>query len=70
MNIGGWTEGNKELRQAILDTADCDLICLCETHLVEDQNIEVNGYKWFGHNRQAVYVNAPTEWLFAQLLCK
>jgi exonuclease III len=38
---------------------DCDIICISETHLVENQTIEVNGYKWYGHNRQGLHVRAP-----------
>ena len=59
MNLGGWTERNSDLRRGILQSADCDILCLCETHLVGDQNIVMTGYKWFGYNRQALHIRAP-----------
>ena len=38
LNVERWTDSNSDVRRRILESADCDLICISETHLVGDQN--------------------------------
>ena len=30
----------------------CDILCLCETRLRDNDAISIPGYKWFGQNRK------------------
>ena len=43
---------NQLLRQHVIKLKCSDIVCLCETHLCYDEVIFVEGYSWFGHNRQ------------------
>ena len=47
INICGWTRENCELRKNIFSSMECDIICVCETHLAKDGIIEVPGFSWF-----------------------
>lgn len=58
-NVNGWTENNKLLRQEILYSFKADLICLSETHLSFNKNIDLIGYKWYGHNRDLKHSKSP-----------
>ncbi|CAG2254513.1 unnamed protein product [Mytilus edulis] len=58
LNICGWTQNNKELRTAILKEVNADIFSICETHLKEIDEIEVDGYTWKGFNRQYIHRNA------------
>ena len=58
LNINGWTESNKQLRQALIKCTDPDVLCLQETHLDIGRTIEVDGYYWIGHNRTQRHVRA------------
>ena len=58
LNINGWTNENKLLRQEIIKAIDSDIICLIETHLKNNNKLDVDGYVWFGHNRPNIHVNA------------
>ena len=40
------------LRSRIVQSLNLDVIGLCETFLVKDQDICVEGYTWFGNNRK------------------
>lgn len=42
------------LRKAIIETLNYDVISLNETFLRNNQKIEINGYTWFGNNRQTL----------------
>ena len=56
--MGGWTHRNCHLRQGILYHFKTDIICLTETHLKDKYMIELQGYKWFGYNRQSQHKKA------------
>ena len=43
---------NFRLRQECLNSCDLDIIGIAETHLYNNQNIELDGYVWFGQNRK------------------
>ena len=42
----------------MIKSIDCDLFTLCETFLTNSNVIEVEGYSWFGNNRQDIDKNA------------
>ena len=48
---------NYILRSSCLTVADLQIIGLAETHLVGNDNIDFDGYHWFGNNRK-LHVNA------------
>lgn len=49
---------NHELRSQCVVSSDLDLIGIAETHLVGHKTIKVEKYRWYAHNRTALYVNA------------
>ena len=57
-NVNGWTNQNKELRIGIIKTLGSDIICLCETHLKNNDQISVPDYIWFGFNRSVAHTKA------------
>ena len=46
-------------RKGIFNAINCDIICICETHLAKENEIFVPGFSWFGHNRSEIHKNAP-----------
>ena len=56
--MNGWTVLNCELRTNMIKYCNCDIMCLCETHLKNDETIAIDGYKWIGNNRHNLHVNA------------
>ncbi len=58
-NVNGWTHNNSQLRETIIMNKQSDIICLCETHLDNDNTIFMNGYRWYGFNRSLRNVRAP-----------
>lgn len=34
------------------------MICIAETHLVQKEVLNVDGYKWLGRNREKLHKNA------------
>ena len=41
-------------------TADIDIIGLAETHLMGNEQIKLDGYRWYGHNRQKIHRHAKS----------
>ena len=62
LNINGYFENSKDLKNELFSTSDCELLCLTETKLLGDNNINVReyGYVFVGHNRREVHRLAPT----------
>ena len=58
LNINGWTDSNKQLREALIHFAEPDVLCLQETHLDSGKTIDIPGYYWIGHNRNKRHVKA------------
>ena len=56
--MAGWTTGNSDLRTALISLSNSDIFCVNETHLLRDTQLSVEGYRYFGHNRTGVHVNA------------
>ena len=59
LNVCGWTQSNERLRIAFINEINADIISLNETHLGENQVINVQGYTWKGFNRMHVHKDAP-----------
>ncbi|WAR21523.1 LOW QUALITY PROTEIN: hypothetical protein MAR_015497, partial [Mya arenaria] len=59
INVCGWTKDNENLRIALLNYFDADIISVCETHLSDRNVLNVDGYSWFGFNRTEIHRNAP-----------
>ena len=57
-NVNGWTISNQTLRQRLISSIASDVICLCETHLCDRDELFVEDYAWFGHNRQSRHVRS------------
>jgi hypothetical protein len=47
------------LREHFKRSIDADIISICETHLLDNEVINVNSYTWFGFNRLEIHRNAP-----------
>ena len=60
-NVAGWSKGDvfslaksvdrNDFRAKVLDSYNPDITCLVETWLREDEEVEFDGFKWFGKNR-------------------
>ena len=59
LNVNGWTDRNSILREQIIKTSNFDIFCVTETHLLNNNSLHVEGYKWYGHNRQGTHILAP-----------
>lgn len=55
----GWTKDNHALREEFIHCIDADVISICETHLTNNDVINIDSYTWFGFNRQDIHRNAP-----------
>ena len=51
-------ESSRVFRDDIIHSVDYDILALCETFLRDDQVIELDNYKWIGHNRLHLAQNA------------
>ena len=45
-------------RKELLNHLDLDIIGIAETHLLNTQVIEIDGYSWFGNNRSNIHIRA------------
>ena len=57
-NLNGWNGKSHDLKSKILLSVDCDVIGLCETFLVDNETISLNGYHWIGNNRKNLHKRA------------
>ena len=60
-NIRGYSlrdESSRVFRDDNIHSVDYDILALCETFLRDDQVIELDNYKWIGHNRLHLAQNA------------
>ena len=46
------------LRKELLNHLDLDIIGIADTHLLNTQVIEIDGYSWFGNNRSNIHIRA------------
>ena len=42
---------NSTFRESVILSGNYDIVALCETFLRNDEKIDIQGYKWIGHNR-------------------
>ena len=58
----GWNSDNFSdnyvVRASCLSSLNLDIVGVVETHLKNDETLEVAGYEWFGQNRKHLHVNA------------
>ena len=47
------------IRKECLEALDLDVIGIAETHLLQNNYIDVEGYKWYGNNRKQIHRRAP-----------
>ena len=47
-----YVAGAQTLRSKIVTALELDVVCLCETFLLDQQQINMHGYTWFGNNRR------------------
>ena len=49
--MGGWGRGlASTLKTSVLNTLDLDILCVCETFLLGQEVLDVDGYVWLGNN--------------------
>ncbi len=58
LNVNSWNDKNGELRKHIATFRGADILSLNETHLRDKLEIELDGYKWLGHNRVKQHARA------------
>ena len=51
-NINGWHENTQSIRSNTIKDLDPDIAVIGETHLVDDELIQVEGYICINHNRK------------------
>ena len=42
------------LRNRVVSALELDIVCVCETFLVGDQEIDIAGFSWVGNNRTRI----------------
>ncbi|VDI45625.1 Hypothetical predicted protein [Mytilus galloprovincialis] len=60
-NARGWslkTNDNSQFRKLVLEYSNCDVFAVTETFLRRDENLEINGFKFYGNNRKNLNRNA------------
>ena len=57
-NLKGWTVNNSTLRCVIIRQLNQDVMCHVETHLTDENVLDIQGYTWYGHNRTVKHVKA------------
>ena len=50
---------NDQIRRSIVNSFDADIICISETHLKDDDVLQLSGYKYFDCKRTKIHINAP-----------
>ena len=55
------------IRKSIIDFLELDVVGIAESHLKDNETLDLPGFSWFGHNRQALHINAIGEGLFVGL---
>ena len=58
LNVNGWTNNNCLLRESIVKSLDQYIFCLIETHLLDNQQLQVENYVWHGYNMKGKHDKA------------
>ena len=53
-NVCGWSMNPSHTPRSKVKALNVDIIGLCETFSIKDQEINVEGYKWFGNNGKTI----------------
>ena len=60
-NVNGWSANslseNHIFRESCLNILNFDIICIAETHLLPEQEIDLMNCSFFGHNRHFSLLN-------------
>ena len=56
--MNGWTLNNAFLRSEILKYSNADIISVNETHLKASDQINIQGYRWIGFNKEVRRIRA------------
>lgn len=63
-NVRGWNSNadsdNSILRTSCVLDSNCDILGVAETHLLNNDILNIDGFRWFGLNRKHVHKNAKT----------
>ena len=63
-NVRGWNTNpnsdNAILRSACIKALNLEIIGIAETHLLDNNTISVEGFRWYGQNRTSIHVHART----------
>ena len=59
LNVCGLTKSNNEFRCAMIKQIDAYIYSINETHLNQNEIIEVESYKWIGFNRCRIHKDDP-----------
>ena len=51
---------NYQVRQRCVELCNIDIIGIAESHLISDEQLIIDGYSWFGHNRSGLHKRAKT----------
>ena len=58
----GWNNNEQSdnfiLRNSCISHLNLDIIGIAESHLMKNETLSVEGYQWFGQNRDSLHVNA------------
>ncbi len=57
-NINGCTKENAHIRLTALSHLNADIICLGETHLKNENTVNIDNYVPYNHKRQSIHINA------------
>jgi hypothetical protein len=60
--VRSWTNSsdNHFIRSSCVNHLNLDIVGIAETHLMKNNVICMDGYRWFGQNRKALHVRAKT----------
>ena len=51
---------NAILRSACIKALNLEIVGIAETHLLDNNTISVEGFRWYGQNRTSIHVHART----------
>lgn len=54
-NVRGWSlDPSQQLRSNVVKALELDIVCVCETFLIGEQELDIEGYIWVGNNRKVI----------------
>ena len=46
--------GLRSIRTKIINALELDIVCVSETFLIGEQELDIAGFRWFGNNRKSL----------------